>query len=114
MRSTIASRRRLGRMRKMLLLLSSALAVAAVAVAGAQARAATAPQSSSLPGISGRLQQGHRLTASNGGWSNSPTGFTYQWQQCDGSGASCNAISGATSKTYPPLPATSTTRSAWS
>ena len=100
MRSTIAGRRRLSRMRKMLLLLSSALAVAAVAVAGAQAKAAAAPQSSSAPTITGRLQQGHTLTAHNGNWSNSPTGFTYQWQQCDSSGANCNSISGATSRNY--------------
>ncbi len=100
MRSTIASRRRLGRMRKMLLLLSSALAVAAVAVAGAQARTAAAPQSSSAPSITGKTQQGHTLTAHNGNWSNSPTGFTYQWQQCDSSGANCSSISGATSRNY--------------
>jgi len=76
----IASKRRLGRVQKMLLLLSSALAVAAVAVAGAQARAAAAPQSTSQPTISGRLQQGHPLTAHNCNWSNTPTKFTYQWQ----------------------------------
>jgi hypothetical protein len=100
MRSMIARKRRIGRMQEMLLVLSSALAVAAVAVAGAQATAAVAPQSSSQPTISGRLQQGHTLTAHNGIWSSSPTSFTYQWQQCDGSGASCNPISGATSRSY--------------
>ena len=95
MRRTIASRGQLGRVRAVLLLLSSALAVAAVMVAGALARTAAAPQSSSQPTISGRLEQGRKLTASNGNWVGSPTSFAYQWQQCDGSGsgASCNSIS---------------------
>jgi hypothetical protein len=67
---------------------------------GAGAAIAAAPQSTSAPNVFGQAEQGHTLTASNGGWNNSPTSFAYQWQQCDNSGANCNSISGATSKTY--------------
>jgi hypothetical protein len=66
----------------------------------ATASIAAAPQSNSAPTISGQPREGSTLTANNGSWANSPTGFSYQWQQCDSSGANCNPISGATSKTY--------------
>jgi hypothetical protein len=85
---------------RLAILIGSALVAAMIAVAGAQAVRAAAPQSSSPPTISGQAREGRTLTASNGSWGNSPTSFAYQWQQCDGSGAGCNPISGATSKTY--------------
>ncbi len=62
-----------------------------------------APADSIAPGISGfsgSPQQGETLTASTGTWSNSPTKFTYAWQDCDTSGNNCAAISLATSNTY--------------
>ena len=59
-----------------------------------------APADSVAPGISGIAQQGDTLTASNGTWSNTPTKFTYAWQDCDASGNNCSAISLATSNTY--------------
>ena len=62
-----------------------------------------APADSIAPGISGfsgSPQQGETLTASTGTWSNSPTKFTYAWQDCDSSGNNCAAISLATSNTY--------------
>jgi hypothetical protein len=52
------------------------------------------------PGITGTAQQGHALTANHGVWTNSPTGYSYTWQDCNSSGASCSAISGATSSSY--------------
>jgi hypothetical protein len=36
----------------------------------------------------------------SGEWDNDPTGYTYAWLRCDSAGASCSAISGATSGTY--------------
>src|ERR1700720_4693509 len=80
--------------------LSALLAAAAMITAVAPAASTAAPQSSSAPTISGQAREGRTLTAATGTWTNSPTGFTYQWQQCDASGASCTALSGATSKTY--------------
>jgi hypothetical protein len=93
-----ARRRRFGRMWAVLVPL--ALLAAATIAGGAQATSAAAPQSNSQPTITGQAREGKTLTAQNGTWGNTPTGFTYQWQQCDGSGAGCNPISGATSKTY--------------
>ncbi len=58
------------------------------------------PANTSLPTISGTVTQGHTLTASNGSWSNSPTGYGYQWRRCNSSGASCSDISGAGSSAY--------------
>src|SRR5439155_20197225 len=58
------------------------------------------PTNKAAPSISGTAQEGQTLTETHGEWSNNPTSYAYQWQQCDGSGGSCQAISGATSQTY--------------
>ena len=87
-----STRRRLRRATALLSLLAAAVLT--------QAATAAAPQSNSSPTISGQPREGRTLTANNGSWANSPASFAYQWQQCDSSGANCNAISGATSKTY--------------
>ncbi|HVM58469.1 MAG TPA: hypothetical protein VMT74_13485 [Gaiellaceae bacterium] len=62
-----------------------------------------APQKVSAPSINGGAspQTGQLLSTSNGTWVGaSATGFTYQWQRCDSSGASCGSIGGATASTY--------------
>ncbi len=59
-----------------------------------------APSNTALPSISGTAQQGQAVTAANGSWSGSPTSYTYQWRDCNTSGASCSNISGATSGSY--------------
>jgi len=59
-----------------------------------------APTSSGAPVVSGTPAQGKTLTTNNGSWNNSPTSYTYAWQDCNSSGASCSAISGATSSSY--------------
>jgi Right handed beta helix region len=59
-----------------------------------------APANTAAPAVSGTAKQGQALTTSNGSWSNNPTGFTYAWQDCDGSGGNCTAISGAKAASY--------------
>jgi hypothetical protein len=58
------------------------------------ASAATGPSNTVLPVISGTTQVGSTLSTTNGTWTGSPTGYTYQWKR-----AGAN-ISGATSSTY--------------
>ena len=58
------------------------------------------PENSAAPEIAGVAQQGQTLTETHGSWSNSPTGYSYQWEDCDTSGNNCSAISGATGQTY--------------
>ncbi len=58
------------------------------------------PTSASPPSIAGSAVQGLTLTEAHATWSNTPTSYTYQWEDCDGSGNSCTAISGATGQTY--------------
>src|SRR6185437_10236786 len=59
-----------------------------------------APTNSAPPVVSGSPTQGSTLTTNNGSWNNSPTSYTYVWQDCDSSGANCAAISGATASSY--------------
>ncbi len=61
---------------------------------------ASPPADTTAPAVTGSTVQGQTLSTSNGSWSNIPTSYTYQWQDCNTSGASCSAISGATSNTY--------------
>ena len=59
------------------------------------------PTNTLAPAISGSLVQGQLLSVSNGSWSGSPApSFSYQWQRCDGGGANCAAIAGATGQSY--------------
>ena len=53
-----------------------------------------APVNTGLPVISGITEVGQTLTTTNGTWSNTPTGYTYQWKR-----GGVN-IGGATSGTY--------------
>jgi hypothetical protein len=57
------------------------------------------PVNETTPSVSGIAQTGQTLTASTGSWSEGPTGYAYQWQRCDTSGANCTAIPGASSQT---------------
>ncbi len=59
-----------------------------------------APTNTAVPRISGTPIQGRTLSESHGAWTNGPTAFTYQWEDCDGSGQSCVAIANATNQTY--------------
>jgi predicted RNase H-like HicB family nuclease len=63
------------------------------------------PVNEALPEIKGKAQQGQTLEELHGKWSNSPTGFTYRWLQCDTLGEGCFPITGASSQTYVLQPA---------
>lgn len=55
------------------------------------------PVSTQAPNVTGTARAGRILHASQGAWSGStPMSFTYAWQRCDATGASCTPISGAT------------------
>jgi hypothetical protein len=58
------------------------------------------PGNTGLPAVSGTAQQGQPLTVTQGTWSNHPSSISDQWQDCDGAGANCAAIAGATGSTY--------------
>lgn len=59
------------------------------------------PANTTPPSASGSTVQGQVLTAANGVWTGTPAPtFTYQWQDCNSSGASCSNITGATSQLY--------------
>jgi len=58
------------------------------------------PKNTKLPTISGAVAVGETLVGTRGTWSGSPTSFHFQWSRCDGTGAACLAISGATGKIY--------------
>lgn len=81
---------------------SSSVADSAVtgAVKAAGSTAPSAPGNTSAPAVSGTAHVGSALSASTGSWSNGPTGYAYQWRDCDSSGASCSNVSGATSSSY--------------
>src|ERR1019366_157826 len=55
----------------------------------AGAEADTAPVNQTLPAISGTAQVGQTLIETNGSWSPTPTGFSYQWLDCDSLGNNC-------------------------
>jgi hypothetical protein len=75
-------------------------AQAASASTAVIAATSSAPANTAAPTISGAAQAGATLTAANGTWSNTPTGYVYAWSRCDQNGSSCSAISGATAQTF--------------
>lgn len=58
------------------------------------------PSSTAPPSVSGATTAGQTLTESHGSWSNNPTSYSYQWEDCDNAGGSCTAIAGATGHSY--------------
>jgi hypothetical protein len=52
------------------------------------------------PAITGTAEVGQILTVTPGTWSNPDVKLTYQWQRCDGTGANCAPVAGATATTY--------------
>jgi GH25 family lysozyme M1 (1,4-beta-N-acetylmuramidase) len=78
----------------------SATAVAPATAAIGAASGAARPAALAQPQVTGTPVAGQALTASAGTWSGSPKTFAYQWQRCDGAGAACAVITGATASTY--------------
>jgi hypothetical protein len=58
------------------------------------------PANTSLPAISGDPAQGRMLTEAHGSWSNAPTSYSYQWEDCDSAGTNCLLIANATAQAY--------------
>ncbi len=58
------------------------------------------PVDLSLPIVEGSAVEGQALVATAGTWSGSPASLAYQWQDCNSAGASCLAISGASTSSY--------------
>ncbi|HEX4034884.1 MAG TPA: hypothetical protein VHX66_10615 [Solirubrobacteraceae bacterium] len=66
----------------------------------------TMPINLAAPALSGTAQQGQTLSTSDGTWSGTPApALSYQWERCDGSGANCAPIAGASSDEYVPVAA---------
>jgi hypothetical protein len=61
----------------------------------------TAPTNVEPPAVSGTAQEGQTLTATTGTWTDSPTGFAYQWQR-SGDGQSWSDVGGAQDSGYTP------------
>jgi hypothetical protein len=58
------------------------------------------PANTALPVVSGTAEVGVNLSSSTGAWSNSPTGYAYQWKRCDTAGANCVSVAGVTAAQY--------------
>lgn len=68
---------------------------------GTQAQSSAGlPSNSGLPVVSGQTVEGDTLAASTGSWTNSPSSYSYQWEDCDSSGANCVNIANATASSY--------------
>jgi hypothetical protein len=64
------------------------------------APSATAPANTAAPTVSGLARQGQTLSASTGSWTNSPSGYVYQWRRCDSGGNNCASVGGAAGQSY--------------
>jgi hypothetical protein len=79
-----------------------ALAAVASFTAGAPARAQAPPAEQRQPTVQGTALAGNTVTADVGQWTNSPTGYRFQWNRCDAAGETrnCVPIARATARRY--------------
>jgi hypothetical protein len=61
-----------------------------------------APTNSAPPYITGTIAVNTPARANPGSWSGRRLTYAYQWNRCDGNGANCTPISGATGSSYTP------------
>lgn len=81
--------------------LVSATVTALLLPLGGAALPQVAPSNTSPPTITGTPARGEALVAGTGSWAGTtPIGFAFQWLRCDGNGANCGDITGATNTTY--------------
>ena len=59
-----------------------------------------APRNRTTPTITGVAVVGTTLSAWHGRWANRPASYRYAWQSCNGAGASCVRVGGATRAKY--------------
>jgi hypothetical protein len=79
----------------------STAATAAPAGTGTTTTSPASPRSTTAPIVTGSAVQGSQLTGTAGTWSGSGTiNYAYQWYRCDGAGAHCGSIHGATVASY--------------
>jgi hypothetical protein len=82
------------------LLLGAAIAALLLPLSGS-AQPQAAPLNTSPPTIGGSAFDGQTLVAGTGSWAgDTPISFAFEWRRCDGVGANCLNIAGATNTTY--------------
>src|SRR5262245_21914204 len=86
--------------------LAALAALTALTATGTSSGASwSGPVLTAPPSVSGTTAAGRRLTALTGTWTGSgPIRYGFQWYRCDGNGARCNSVNGATSATYTLVP----------
>lgn len=58
------------------------------------------PANTTPPAVTGAAIVSETLSATEGAWTQFPSGYAYQWLRCGANGTGCQAVSGATSATY--------------
>ncbi len=91
--------------RGVLVALATVVALVAAGTSGgagtSEGAGRSGPVATVAPSVSGTTAVGRRLTALTGTWVGTDTiRYSFQWYRCDGSGARCNSVHGATSATY--------------
>ena len=87
-------------MRRFLRLALTSTVAVAVLLPVPSAATAAVPANTTAPSISGIPEVGRTLTADHGTWTNSPTGYAYQWQSCSDSWEGYSNPAGAIASWY--------------